>query len=424
MAITIQSQPDEDFKQPAWNDLNFVVSSDNTAQPGFKIIANVKVNGTTVQKLNLYVYPNTIRCWCNVSRIVQNYVTDIYQGGLTSPDVDYSQTLTTVQVTFQEWYEVSGTGGLRGTVVSSDVIDVWKSSLSLNEVVENETVKFQLDSAIAADNGTIKLLTPFTNRITGNAGSAPASISLSSRFIPLHDGQRYVLRFLRDSKAGSLDVRVQAGVYDATGTRTASNYVAYSSLDNTKIFDFEIGTNEIGSHSWNTAWTALDSNDKYLAFQITDLTYAQTYIYLFELDWNACTPFTSYEVHWLNRYGGFDSWIFNRRSKHNTQVETAKYKNDPFDIISPTPTTNQRYVKSNYTQLTETYELNTNNLQEWEYSGIKDLFASPEVYIRIGGDFYSATVEGKQQYQNYISTDGIYNVNVALKIDTNEQRQW
>ena len=109
MAITIQSQPTEDYKQPAWNDLNFVVSSSNTAQSGFKIVTLVKVNGTTVQTLNLYTYPSTTRSYCNVNKIVQNYITDVYQGVKSSPSIYSNQSLSNVQVTFQEYYSGGAT---------------------------------------------------------------------------------------------------------------------------------------------------------------------------------------------------------------------------------------------------------------------------------------------------------------------------
>ena len=157
---------------------------------------------------------------------------------------------------------------------------------------------------------------------------------------------------------------------------------------------------------------------------MTSTTYQQSYRYLFEIDWTPCEAYDNYEVHWCNRYGGFDSWVFDRRSRSQTEVIQNVYKNDPFDISSPTPTTTGRYVKPNFTQLAETYDLNSRNLKTWEYEGLKDLLTSPEIYIKVGTAFYSATVQEKQTYQNYKQSDSIFNMNVKLKIDNNEQRQW
>jgi len=418
MAITIITQPNEDYKQASWNDINFVVSSTNTAQTGFKIIANVKVNGSTVQTLNLYTYPNTTRSYCNVARIVQNYITDVYQGVKPSPSVAGSQTLPTVQVTFQEYYS----GGLQGSVISSNVIDCFRAALTLEEVVSSEVEQYQFDAALAA-NANFKFLTPFQNTIAKIALVAPASISLSNNILSLQDGQRYFLRFLRDSQALILDLEIELGIYDATGTRTHSDNVTYSSLANTKIFDFAIGTDEIESHSWATGFT-LDSDDKYIVIGATDGTYAESYNYVFALDWTLCNAYDNYEVHWLNRYGGFDSWVFDRRSKSQTQVNQVTHKINPFDISSPTPTTSQRYVKPHFTQLADTLEMNTNNLKVWEYDGLKDLLTSPEVYVKVNDVFMSATVLENQTYQNYKSSDGIFNMNLKIKIDNSEQRQW
>lgn len=417
MAITIQSQPNEDYKQPAWNNLNFVVSSTETAQTGFKIVTLVKVNGTTVQTLNLYTYPSTTRSYCNVNKIVQNYITDVYQGVLPSPTIAGSQTLAYVQVTFQEFYS----GGLQGSVVNSNVIDVWRASFSLGDFVDVDQEQFQMDAALAANYGQYRMLTPYENVMLGTL--FPDPISLNLNFLKIKAGQIYYLRYLRDSQSTALDLYMRITIYDSAGVITHEDVVSYLSVNNLKMFDFAIGTDVLDTHSWLTGFT-LDANDKYFSIGLTSTTYQQSYRYLFEIDWTPCEAYDNYEVHWCNRYGGFDSWVFDRRSRSQTEVIQNVYKNDPFDISSPTPTTTGRYVKPNFTQLAETYDLNSRNLKTWEYEGLKDLLTSPEIYIKVGTAFYSATVQEKQTYQNYKQSDSIFNMNVKLKIDNNEQRQW
>lgn len=413
----VTSQPNQDYKQPAWNDLNFVVNSTNTGQPGFKIVALVKVNGTTVQTLNLYTYPGTTRSYCNVAKIVQNYITDVYQGVLPSPTIAGSQTLAYVQVTFQEFYS----GTLQGTAVSSNVIDVWRASFSLGDFVDVEQEQFQMDAALAANYGQYRMLTPYENVMLGTL--FPDPISLNLNFMKIKAGQIYYLRYLRDSQATALDLYMRIAIYDSSGVITHEDVITYLSVNNLKMFDFAIGTDVLDTHSWLTGFT-LDANDKYFSIGLTGTTYQQSYRYLFEIDWTPCEAYDNYEVHWCNRYGGFDSWVFDRRSRSQTEVIQNVYKNDPFDISSPTPTTTGRYVKPNFTQLSDTYDLNSRNLKPWEYEGLKDLLTSPEIYIKVGTAFYSATVQEKQTYQNYKQSDSIFNMNVKLKIDNNEQRQW
>jgi len=419
MAITIQSQPNEDYKQPAWNDLNFVVSSTNTAQSGFKIVALVKVNGTTVQTLNLYTYPGTTRSYCNVSKIVQNYITDVYQGVLPSPTIAGSQTLAYVQVTFQEFYS----GILQGTAVSSDIIDVWRASFSLGDFVDAKQEQFQMDSAKVTGSGLFYFLTPFSNNVNSSFGAtAPPTIPSGANIMKINAGQIAYFRYMCNS-VGGITSYIRFGLYNEAKVRTFSTQISLVTTAVNKLYDFAISPSTLDTHNWDNPFT-LDSDDKYFAILISSAIAVQTKTYFYEIDWTPCESYESYEVHWLNRYGGFDSWVFDRRSRSQTEVIQNVYKNDPFDISSPTPTTTGRYAKPNFTQLADTYDLNSRNLKPWEYEGLKDLLTSPEIYIKVGTSFYSATVQEKQTYQNYKQSDSIFNMNVKLKIDNNEQRQW
>ena len=425
MAINIESQPNEDYKYPAWNDLNFVVSSTNTAQSGFKIVANVKVNGTTVQTLNLYTYPSTIRSYCNVNKIVQNYITDVYQGVLQSPSIYSNQSLYYVQVTFQEFYSdpITSPPELKGTPVNSDIIYVWRAAMSLQQIVDADYELYQFDYAKVLGDGFFNFLTPFANSVNSSFGNiAPSNIRSTANILKIKASQIYSLRYILNS-INNITAYIRLGLYDSTKTRTFDTQISSVALDKTKMYDFAIGTDVLDTHSWDNAFT-LDSNDKYFAILITSAITTQSKTYFFEIDWTPCNAYDNYEVHWLNRYGGFDSWVFDRRSKSQTEVNQVTHKNNTFNISSPTPTTYQRYVKPHFTKLSDVLDLNTNNLKVWEYEGLSDLFTSPEVYVKINDAFFSCVVQDKQTFQNYKTSDGVFNVNVKLKVDNNQVRQW
>jgi hypothetical protein len=52
MAITIQDQPTTTYIRPAFAPIEYLVSSDNTAQSGFKIVCKVYLNPTGANTLN------------------------------------------------------------------------------------------------------------------------------------------------------------------------------------------------------------------------------------------------------------------------------------------------------------------------------------------------------------------------------------
>lgn len=423
MALSFIKQPSSDLKQPAWNDINYIVSSTNTTESGFKVVAKAYVSGVLKQTFNLYIYPSTTRVFVNIKKVVQNYITDEYQGKLPSPNIAANQTLPSVYITFQEYYD----GTLQGSILTSDTIKVWRAAFPPLEMTDEEFSRWQLDSGIVANDGTINMLTPFQNTINGTSGITPSTLDLNSNFLKLKEGQRYFLRWIRDSTATSINITVRIGIYDNTGTRTHSDYISYVNYSNSIIKGFAVGTDEIESQSWNTGFSLTDS-DKYIAIELTDQNYSQTYNYLFEFDWTPCDAFQSYEVHWLNRYGGFDSWVFNRNSKESIQVTQESFKSSPFDIDSGDHVPSARYIKPFHTQIADVIDMNTQNLKEWEYQGIRDLFTSPEVYVKVATPsteyFVSAVVLNNSVVQNKRSQDGIFNVNVQLKIDNSEQRQW
>jgi hypothetical protein len=416
MALTIQSAPPS--KSPAWNSLNYVVSSTNTAQIGYKVVCKVYTSGPTlVQTLNLFTYPGTTRVYVNVSRIIQNYISLTNVGVDDTPEKYGPQGLLLVYCTFQEYYN----GALQGSIITSSNTYCWKAAFppyfEKNELWE----EYMVIAGASSLNGSQRFLTGFDNTIEGQNNVAPASISINSKFKKLKEGQRQWLWYLLNSGSDIYDVKL--GLYDETGTRTHSDYYR-AILDSTFEYYFAIGTDQIESHSWHNGFT-LDTDDKYMVIQINDsLGITKTYSYLFEFDWTPCNAFEHYEVQWLNPFGGFDSWVFNRVSHHDTIVNQSTYKSDPFDITSPTFNPHARYVKPFHTQLKDVYELNTQNLQEWEYNGLKTLITSPEVYIKVNDVWFSCYIQDVNQYRNHKAVNGVFNMNIKIVIDQSQQVQW
>ncbi len=423
MAITFVNQPDSDYKYPAWNDINYTITSSNTTEDGFKVVAKVYVSTLLKQTYNLYVYPDTTRAYLNINKVVQNFITDDYEGKKASPSIANSQTLNDVYVTFQEYYD----GSLQGSLATSDTIYCWRSAFPPVFMKDLDFNRWQLYSGLSANDSELKMLTGFANVIEGTQGITPPTIALNSNILKIREGQRFYLRFIRDSTAISLNAQIRIGLYDSDGLQTHSDVKSMVGLSNTDMQSFSIGTDDLDDHSWLTGFT-LDSDDKYLALEITEQTYSETYNYLFEYDWTPCNAYETFEVHWLNRYGGFDSWVFDRNSNKQINVIQESHKVNPFDITSPTYDPSSRYVKPHFTQLSETIEMNTQNLKAWEYQGLRDLFTSPEIYVKVATEysnyFVSAVVLDNQVVQRKRTQDGIFNVNVKLKIDNSEQRQW
>lgn len=427
MAITINSQPDANGAHPAWNKIEYLVNSSNTAQSGFKIVCKVydDPNGTNtlIQQLDLYTRPGTTKVYVDIHQILQSYIEDTYSI-LSGDSVDaQNQDLMEVGVSFQEYYS----GALQGSATDASDIWIWRASFSLAQWIDGAFIDWQLNTA-AVTNQTANLLNGFDN-VIAVTGSTNPTLSAANKFLKMKSGQKQQIRYLSDTRGSTPSLRIYVALYDSSFNVTDSDYIDQGAIAEGKLYSLDIGTSELSGHTWVGTGLTPTSTDKYMAVWIYSSTasIALTSAKLFELDWDACFGYTNYEVHWLNRYGGFDSYTFNNRSIYKTEVKQSTYKNDAIEIsgTSIVNTTSKRNVIPFFTKLKENYEINSNNLKQWEYEGMRDLLTSPEVYIILNGDFYSATIMDNKQITNFRDEDGeVYQMSFKLQIDTNETRQW
>ena len=78
MAITIEQEPV--LISPAYNDIVYVISSDNTTETNFKYVADIVVKGKSF-RITLFPHPSLSSTFVNVGRIIENYLSsDIGDG--------------------------------------------------------------------------------------------------------------------------------------------------------------------------------------------------------------------------------------------------------------------------------------------------------------------------------------------------------
>jgi hypothetical protein len=187
----------------------------------------------------------------------------------------------------------------------------------------------------------------------------------------------------------------------------------------------DIGRQEASAHAWDTpiVWTAA----KYYAVAIYDesTTELVSNAYLYELD-DCDTNYTPYELHWLNRWGGFDSFVFDGKSNQTTDINKtfAKYSPDRISGTSLSYSTYAQRTRAFNTATSESYSLNSRLLQDFESVGLEDLISSPEVYWRSEAGFVSANVSGRT-YQHAKSENGlVFSLALDMTIDNSDERQW
>jgi len=440
MALSIVVEPTKLFVLPAWNKIEYIISSTNTAQPGFKVVCEVIMFGTDTTTFNLEVRPGTTRVYIDVSDVVRTFMTRFYSfpaNGFTAGLRTTS--LPDLKVTFQEFYSEALQGSVLDTgerIASRSVFDLFKWNTGV-------FANFQILDAVVADQNN-HFWNGFDNEIDVIGITTPV-VSGANNFKKIMEFQQEQLRFAPQTNAAgtvTINTLLYAVFYNSSFVQTQKANIDLGAITQDDFYSVDINPSEIDGHTWIGDSMNPTTTDIYMAFWLVDIdvTKALTRAKLFKINHAPCEVFTNYEVHWLNRFGGFDSWRFEAKSMHNTTVVQGTYKNEAVEISGTDILSNntyQRRIRPFHTQLAEEYLLNSNNLRQWEYEGLRDLLTSPEVYMRIAQSpdeadeanrnyqYFSAVITKNQTVRNFRNEEGgIFNMKVNIKIDTSEQRQW
>jgi hypothetical protein len=413
MAITIQDQPTTTYISPAFAPIEYLLSSSNSTESGFKIVCKVYLNpsgaNTLISTQQISVRPLTTQAILSIQDVVKSFVPISYSvtGGDTVGLIN--ETLNEFKVTFQEYYN----GALQGSVVASNIISSYAASPKYIQFAANEWQDYQLATSAIEKN----LLSNFSNTIP-----VINAFSSSNNWLKVKTDQKTQIQWLQSG--ASANFRVWLKTLDAS-----FNQISLSQLDLTTTakgyFALDIGRQEASAHAWDTpiVWTAA----KYYAVAIYDesTTELVSNAYLYELD-DCETNYTPYELHWLNRWGGFDSFVFDCKSNQTTEVNKtfAKYSPDRVSGSTLVYTTQAQRTRAFNTATSESYSLNSRLLQDFEVSGLEDLVTSPEVYWRSDAGFVSVNVSGRT-YQHAKSENGlVYSLALDMVIDNSDERQW
>src|SRR6478609_7525494 len=105
MSITIIQEPQE--VTPAYNPINYVVSSDNISEPAFQYIFDLYIGGAFISRHRLPPKTFTGVARLDVSSIVQSYVTHNIDIDSTAFDRNPNSWID-LYIRFGEEYEVAG----------------------------------------------------------------------------------------------------------------------------------------------------------------------------------------------------------------------------------------------------------------------------------------------------------------------------
>jgi hypothetical protein len=131
--------------------------------------------------------------------------------------------------------------------------------------------------------------------------------------------------------------------------------------------------------------------------------------------------YQNYFVHFLNKWGGYETMMFNKVSRKTYEIERKSWKQLPYRVSSSGVVS----VLNNYTmykqqtqfagRFREKLRLNTDWLSDAEYQWLAQLVTSPEVFVEDAGELYPVVMTANNyEFREHI-VDGL--INLAVEFD-------
>ena len=136
---------------------------------------------------------------------------------------------------------------------------------------------------------------------------------------------------------------------------------------------------------------------------------------------------SAYNITWLNEYGGFDSWYFNKKNQITSQKNTQVYKKQQGSLQSNGSFNINTYSRNTgiyFTEILDSIEMNTDFLQDTDVLFLKGLASSPVVYMTDqSGTVTNIVVENNSFVINRRVNQKIYSFKMTVRPSYNDYRQ-
>jgi hypothetical protein len=401
--ITVHQQP-VDYS-PAYNDLTYVVTSDNTAQDNFKFLCDVYVNSNKIATIPSSPHPDYATGIFNVSRFVSDYITNDIPIASTLGAERASNSFVVLQCKFGEQYgPASAIVNYPNLTLSSSVYPYAACLDELTFIDYNENT-YRADEVFPGKFLTNK---PRPHQIRKDQNDWLTIYS------EITDAVRLIVCVTYD-RDGNV---IQTGAWNNTFNTIPS--------DSNRFIRFCSGynINEIEGMVTGTQ-PLLDDNVYYYTLATYTGAIVQT-SEMFTTYIKECeTWHTPYTIHWQNQLGFFDSYRFTGFSTKNSNIERSEYKKTPgtYGANSFTRSKQDRGTKTYFTMSKDVWTMRSGVLTDEEVPWLLELIQSPEVYIEIDNELIAINIvkNNYEQITKEINEVPFLEVQVKYALDNYRQ---
>ena len=399
MAITIQSSPAP--YSSMHDDLWFVSSSTNIGELAFKFVYDVYVNGSQVSRTKVYPSPSAEGSYgvFNASPMVRSFVTNYFEPSGSSILVSSNDKIKVdSQIRVGEEY-VSG-----GSLITT-------SNLASGALAAYNYYPPLFADILFVNNNTPLVLSDYYDNLLLENFTDDWITERETEKITIEYGDNFYATYFKIT-AGTynafIDVLNEAGsVID-----TVSGGITFTGEMN--LFNCQAG--HINTFAGRTLVT--EDTYGYNVYLKRGVAISRKLQFI-----QKCYPkYRQYNLHFLNRLGGWDTMKFALVNKRSTELQRASYRRNDWQLSGNAMSNIDSYNKYNETTLNyaiqhkDKFHLISDWVSEQDYEWLAQLFASTIVYMEVQGAYFPVTISSTNYEYKLETSDKLFNFEIDIEI--------
>ena len=397
MSITINSSPDNYSSLHA--PLYFVLSSTNTAQTNFKYVCDIYVAGNLVARLKSFPQPVSSKGIFNVAPVVRNYWSSYFKPNITTPQAfSYkgSDIYVDFEVKFGEEYD------------STTYLDLQTSTKRAYNYVQDYLYTPTSQPYVTP----LEYQTQYQGNIISNRDYS------NIKFSGTQTGYLFI-SFLSDAENTTKNHSIDVSVYNGS---TTTNYTGST----TSFKDFALlDISPRGINGYIGAGTIPDSYVYYdVKVKIAGVIKSTARVY------KTCTQDDVVSLHFLNSVGGYDTFEFTAVNRQTRNIEKSSFEAIEWEYASNYMNRANSYgvlyggTNQFVTKQSLTYKLISDWVNFVDYLWLKELIASPEIYLERGNTFIPVSISTTSWTEKKKFRDKAFNLELDIELGNKVNSQY
>ena len=405
MAYTILQQPAS--YTPAYNDINFVVTSTNNAQPNFNYIFDIKINGTFISRHRIAARPDNGYGLFNAKRIVETYISQ----SINFDQITVTNSTESILALVIECREEYGTPAeLKAIMATSTTVYCWNAVLGYSAWV----------------NYNVNLFRQMTNEIDVSyllSDNQINKIKLTEKaFISILSGEAFAVNEFWVYAYNSSNALIQTTYILNPFTAVSNTASRFITLPAGPVNLNQILNANLNPTTQNQG-NIIPSNTAYYTIRSYGAACASK-IYRYNIT-EVCSKHTPVRLHFLNRLGGYDSFTFDLLNTFTSNIERKEYRQNLGGFVGSSYTYDikDRSATIFDTQIKTIQVLNSNWITDVEAGWLEQLMTSPDVYMEVGNQLQAINIVENSYTQKKTVNDQLFNLTVTIEKSFLKHRQ-